>query len=63
MDAGQIIGCFIVGGIFMFFTKLSVELLDQNNSFSGRSKILVEYIATVIGVAVVFSVGLLVGRQ
>jgi hypothetical protein len=63
MDAGQIIACFIVGGVFMVFTKLAVEILDTHNRFSDRTKYIIEYFATVIGVAIVFSVGLVVGRQ
>lgn len=63
MDAGQIFACFIAGGILMVFTKLSVELIDQNKTFTERTKMIIEYIATVIGVVVIFSVGLMVGRQ
>ena len=63
MDAGQLFGCLILGGIFMVFTKLSVELLDSGQKASPRTKQILEYISFVIGVGVIFALGLSIGRQ
>lgn len=63
MDAGQLLGCLLLGGIFMVFTKLSVELLDSGGTASPRTKQILEYISFVIGVGVIFALGLSIGRQ
>ena len=51
MDAGQIWGCFIVGGFVLAFMHGSRELLDSKKTHKAYTGLRIEYLATVIVVA------------
>jgi hypothetical protein len=62
MDQGQIFGCFIMGGIFMIATEL-LDNLETTIKPSNRTLFIYRYLVFVIGVGVIFSMGLSIGRQ
>lgn len=62
MDAGQIWGCFFVGGILM----IAVEFVDsfcQEHELSNRARKISVYLTFVLGVGITFLLGLSIGRQ
>ena len=63
MDAGQIWGCFIVGGFVLAFMQGSREFLDSRKTHKAHTALFIEYLAAVIVVAGIFSLGLMIGRQ
>jgi hypothetical protein len=61
MDSGQIGGLLVVAGVLLASIQGCGNIFREDSS--GRKQLIAEYIVTYIGVAIIFAVGLLVGRQ
>ena len=61
MDAGQIAACLVAAGVLLATIQGCRNISKEFSS--GNKRLIAEYIVTFIGVAIIFAVGLLVGRQ
>lgn len=60
MDAGQVAGCLLVAAFFM---AVVIGVNEKFEKSSFRNRMIAVYLVGVIGVAIIFALGLSIGRQ